>query len=266
MLYGMPYALSKGRLNFKEQIDALGLGGSTLKLCLDFAAPECYPGTGENIFDLSGSNNNFVRGNTSATGEAGDPTFVGSPGDPKDQNFSNGVMTLAAATNSAELNSLSQPNTQFSYVAWVKTAATNAVAIFETTQNTFAAGNFGIDFFATSAAPAGRVVRSAYVDASARQVVTTATTPVSTWCMVSITQTNSTTSLAGAILIGINTTFQLLDTVGTPWSTSPSSGKMTIGLSAQGSVFGSSALWTGRRLTQAEITSIYDATRSRYGV
>lgn len=96
-----PLALSPrptGPRTFRQMIGAAGELAS-LQLCLDVGDAACFPGSGQTLFDTSGQDNDFLRGNN-ANVNAFDPSFVGVAGDLSENTylqFDGGDMLTAAA-------------------------------------------------------------------------------------------------------------------------------------------------------------------------
>ena len=74
------------RESLKTTIDNIG---QTPRIIYDTADADCYPGTGQTLFDLTTGNHDVALGDTSSPA-SDDPTFVGTAGDMSDATYTNG--------------------------------------------------------------------------------------------------------------------------------------------------------------------------------
>lgn len=266
MFFSPAFAANRGTSLINE-LSNLGLL-TNLKLCLDAGDPNSYAGSGQTWFDLSGNGNHFYRGSGSGS-DGADPTFnaVGNGGTYRDYfSFDGGDYFTKATANDTFFNSLHKDSAAF-------TLAT----LFYFTGNAGGWVDFGDSFFSGSpgfqiGANGSFKIFIAIYDAAgglSGSVVTTAVLTPGAWHYIAVSWDEP----SGAVVTQINGS---QDTFSGKTYSSPSSanagGPFQLGASgngsnieANGNRIASVAMW-GRALSAAELSSLYTANKSRFGL
>lgn len=116
-----------------ESLSALGMTGN-LRLCLDAADFQSWPGSGQKWLDRSGGGYDFFRG-TDATSQTSDPTFVGSYGGLSASeywSFDGGDYFTYDSSNETWMNALHKDNAAFTVLCWLTRSGTQDSGIFGT--------------------------------------------------------------------------------------------------------------------------------------
>ncbi len=83
--YINPYAFVNPKRNILQMLQALGYS-SQIKCALDAVDLATWPGSGQTLTDLTGNNNNFIRGATTGS-ESSDPSINGTAGELGASNY-----------------------------------------------------------------------------------------------------------------------------------------------------------------------------------
>jgi hypothetical protein len=265
----MPFLMNpflSGSQPFIDVLTALGLLTS-LNVCVDAGDLSSYA-SGQQWSDTSGGGNHFNRG-TGSGSDAADPTFNGTPGGlsaGEHWSFDGGdYFTSAGSPTYAE--PWHKNNATWTVACWVYPGSIGAVQCLFATVGTLsnavgvrfqiaASGNAQVQVRNTSGAMS--IPGSSYTGLSA-----------ATWQMawVSINEASGT---GGAI--GVNDGFGTFDpTYSSPSSNAPQSAPRIGVNSSTGDPMSSGSRIAGvmgwsRALSTAELDSVYQATRGRFGV
>lgn len=252
--------------NLIEAISVLGLEAN-LKLCLDAGDAASYT-SGQTWSDRSGGGYNFFRGATSSV-EASDPTFNGTAGRQSSSEYflGNGsqYFTLGQA-NPAWVNALNAVNGTYAYLMWVYFPLISVGQILFGDDNAFSANNGVFGTVKTTNA-----IRAGVSDSSGFDLEDSTITVGSTgWNLVgaSIKHTN-----AASISFIINGTTETRASGYSAGATaSPATYTLQILAEGNGSTIaqantriGEFAMWS-TQLTAAQMLSVFNATRGKYGV
>lgn len=254
------------RKNFFQALQALSLT-SNLKLCLDPGALDSYDGSSQSWLDLSGTGTTFFKGATSGV-EASDPTFAGTAGALGDARFTmdGGDYFRISGGNPTWVQNLHKNNALLTFCGWYKPGAdfSGAQAMFGTLIN--ASANNGIQFTIRNTADARVLVSSGSQDLSN---ISSFTVSANVWTFLGLSideagnvchmQKDATTETFGGAYAGptVNNASASLE-IG-------ACGNAALPWNANGQI-GAVAMWEGTALSSTELTSIYQATRQRYGV
>lgn len=258
----MPY---RPRVSLATIISRLGLTGG-LKLCVDAADAASYL-SGQSWLDTSGNGYDFFRGAGSGAG-ADDPTFNGTPGGLSASefwSFDGGDYFRYDSASETWMNNLHKTGAKYSAFAWIYpvTGANNMV--FGTNGNTSnTAGSIGVHFGSNSTnVLVWRVANGSGVTALAGDSTLTVTN--ATWQAVGAS--GDAAVGAGGLAIMLNGAFQTVSSTITSPSASNASFTMEIAArgnanspAPSGSRLAMLAVWEGVALSQAQLTSIYNAT------
>lgn len=253
-------------------IDVIGrLGLSTnLKLCLDAGDANSYT-TGQVWTDLSGTGTNVSRGGTtSAAGD--DPTFNGTAGvKSAGEYFSfDGGDYFEVVTQPGWVSAMHQDNAKYTLLYWIRPVVTNATHPWFTTV-TASVGEPGIDFRCRSSGVLNIFVSNVDPDIGDQPLNRDGPAyAANAWQMMFV----SVDEAAGgtASFIGINTTVTAFNGTYNVPSAGAALHDLRIGanhtssIAPNGTRIGMCAAWQGTALTQAQVSSIFGATRHRYGV
>lgn len=159
-----------------------------LQLWLDAGDAACYPGSGQNVLDLTASDNDFYLGATSgASGD--DPTFNGAAGGKSSSeylSFDGGDTLVLQAAHSGEfLRNIGKRSQDFSLEAWVWRGAGDVDEILFSNTDDDALGHNGLTWFLNNQS-ASRNMRVIYSPAI-RTMSSTAEVPTGQWCHVGVT-------------------------------------------------------------------------------
>ncbi|MER9524073.1 hypothetical protein NKI96_10855 [Mesorhizobium sp. M0292] len=255
------------KLNFFQRLDLLGLT-TNLKLCLDPGATGSYPGSGQVFNDISGGGLVFNVGQTSAA-EASDPTFTGTANGRSSEYFSSDgadYFRMSTATP-AWMQNLHKDGVLATYIMWGWAPASGALVAFGTGSTAFA--QIGVLVGLGSGGGMTYLVNRA--NAAAGNFTTGPTFTRSVWGMYSFSINEN--GGATASFMGINSTYTAFNAAVTSPSVSNASytpevmaGGNAASIAGSGSRLGALAIYEGVALTQAQVTSIFEATRARYGV
>lgn len=247
---------------------------SGLQLCLDAGDAASLPASATSWLDLSGNGFDFFLG-TDATAQATDPSINGTAGQLAAGNylgFDGGDYLTYDAANETWMNSLHKDNALFTLLFWVYFGTAPAAGvnrIFGNCGATPSAAN-GIRFLIDN--PSGSVLFQVFkTDASLAENVNSGATTVTggAWYQIAI----SVDEAADSGFFGINGTAVTFSAA----YTTPAAGDATfttqIGaggnnnspLSAN-SRMAMAAAWSGRALSQGEVSAFFNATRGRFGV
>lgn len=239
-------------------IDLIGSLGLTsgLQLCLDPGDGNSYT-SGQTWADVSGNGYDFLRGSTSSS-QASDPTFNGTPNGQSASeywSFDGGDYFTLGQANPAWVNNLHKDNAVFTALGWGR--------------RSWSFGTDGADgtgvFFTTVSG-----TLSYYVYNGTHQALystSTLSASAGVWNFVGMSLDEASGNLTFALNGGYDAkSGQTYD--------APSSGSaaytMNLGAAGNGASpttqdMGPLAVWN-RVLSQSEMTSLFEATRSRYGV
>jgi hypothetical protein len=260
------------RLFDKRVIDIIhGLRlGANLELCLDAADGESYS-SGQVWNDVSGNGVHFNRG-ASASAEASDPTFNGTPnGQSANEfwSFDGGDYFRCASANPTFVNNMHKNNAAFTIAAWVRlgdiTDSNNIIC----GTNAAAGSAIGIYFgWQTAEQVAFAVTNGSALILNATKAGTAV--GLNTWVMFSLS-VNEAAGASGSA-IGIDDDFTLINATYSSPSAGNASNTMDIGAFGAGTApmfagarMGSIAMWS-RPLSTADLTRYFNRTRVRYGV
>jgi hypothetical protein len=241
---------------------------TNLQFVVDAGDAASYAGSGDTVSDVSGSAFHWQVG-SAAGADANDPTYVGVAGRQSSGEYFRSVSfddELYAAARSTFTDSLHQNNAVFTYVAWVRMAQHDAVN--------------GASFFRTGAAAATRGVLlgdgivgndlalGVYTSAAAvvADIQTGLTLPTTSWMFVALALDEA----AGTWRARVNGNVAS----GAVTYSSPEAGASGIvprigstndqagGYSGDNN---SVAMWS-RMLSAAELTALYTATKTKFGL
>lgn len=254
-----PMLMKQGAGSLFAILQSLGLTGS-LQTCLDAGELTSYDGTSQTWVDLTGNGYSFFRGTTSGS-ESSDPTFNGTAGNLSSNeyfSFDGGDWFTLNQTNPAWVNALHKDNAVFSSVAW--TNRSNLLG------DAGASGTGALIGVSGSDHPFLQVFNGASTVLNATSTLTVST---GVWQMSAL----SFNETSGALTFGVNGSF---DAQTGKTYTSPSAGSAGSTLQIGSIGGGSSPAAAGRQiamlaiwstdLSQTQMTSIFNATRDRFGV
>ena len=262
-----PVLFNKPNRTLIDTIRNLGLADN-LKLCLDAGDVVSYA-SGQSWLDRSGNGHDFFLG-ADGSATATDPTFNGIAGNKSSNeyfSFDGGDYFTYDTTNETWMENIHKDNAIFTICAWVYFAAAGDTGTIFGDRGA-AAGNTGFIFRKAVGDVLAFNVQNA--GAAVLALSTVGTVPTG-WTFAAISF-NEATGANGASLI-VNTTEELF----TSTYSSPSAGaaSFTMQIAAGGNVagvfvnnarLGGLMAWEGTALTMAQIMTIYQATRGRYGV
>lgn len=271
-----PFAAQKGS-SLINTLRNLSLTTS-LQVCLDAGDLNSYDGSSQTWKDLSGGGNDFYRGSGSGS-DASDPTFNGTAGRKTTSDyFSYDGADLFTMTQSppAWQSGMHKAGGAFTLLQWIYVGNLTTTA---PTQAGFGCGEAAAGASATDAVTftnSGSTQNAMSIsvsDSVPSQIVGNKSTLLVTnnaWQMIAVAVTINT----GAILFAVNASSETRPNAG---SGSPSAvnshASMVIGAVAadnyasaiNGCRIAAAAVWT-RALSAAELLSIYNDQRARYGL
>lgn len=246
---------------------------TNLQLCLDAGDSASYSGSGQTWNDRSGGGYNFYRG---ADGSAGgtDPTFNGTPGALSSSNYwsYNGSQYFTLAqSNPAWVNNIHKAGAVYTIAQWVYLNGISSLS-----QNFACIGDSqvsptedGIGFlFASSIVTLLKM--NLYLGSTIYNKDTTTSSTNNTWNFIAVSVNIST----GVVTFNLNGTAETYtsQTYQSPFSVSASA-TLQIGAAGNGTFPEHSgnrvaevAMWGGTALSSANLISLYNATRARFGV
>jgi hypothetical protein len=262
--FAQAFALTK----FIDIIVALGLSAN-LRLCLDAGDADSYT-SGQSWLDRSGNGYDFFRGATnSATTD--DPAFNGSAGGLSASeyfSFDGGDYFRYDTTNETWMQNLHKNNAAWTWCAWVRITNTATVRSFFGSNGGAQTTGTGVHIVAN--ASENLSVRCVNSNSLVLQADSTLAIPTAQWTFAGISFNEA--AGAGGSFFYCDGTGETFD--GTYSSPSSGNASQTFEIGARGN--GNGPLASGERmagfmmwdaaLSQANLTAIYNATRSRYGV
>ena len=248
-------------------IGSLGLL-TNLRLCLDAGDSASLPASSTKWLDLSGNGYDFFMGATVGA-EATDPTINGTPDGLSSSeylSFDGGDFLTYDTANEAWMNNLHKNGAQYSVMAWVQYASVASAGFMGTNGNS--AAKIGMSMGMSGA---GKLFASATNGSgvNAMQNISAASIPTGQWAFLS----TSVDEAAALHRLGINGTFETFD--GTYLSPSASNATEVMQIGARGnnqvplpntSRAAGVAMWEGVVLTEIQMSALFEATRSRFGV
>jgi hypothetical protein len=254
------------RPTLQETLEALGLT-TNLKLSLD-AGDEASYTSGQKWLDRSGNGYDFFRG-ADGSATASDPTFNGTPGGRSSGDywsFDGGDYFRYDTTNETWMNNLHKNSASFSLAAWIYMPTAGTIDLFGT--NRKLTSNIGIEL--QGAVDTGF---SGLVTDGAGGAVFTATASgalsANAWHFVALRLAEASNTFSWVIDGAVSTQ------ACTYSSPSASNATYTMEIAAIGNgVTGTAngcrmaafSMWEGVALTTTQLTSIFTATRTVFGV
>jgi hypothetical protein len=261
IILGSPFMF--GVPNLIDTITSLGLT-SGLKLCLDAGDAISYT-SGQTWADRSGNGYDFVRGTTSAS-QATDPTFNGSAGGKSSSeywSFDGGDYFTLGQANPTWINNIHKNNAQFTLACWVYLGS-SGTGVF--CGDYIATGSPMFNWYASSLTKLSIAVSDGSSFVFDQTMSATISTGVWTFVAVTLNEAANTMTLQ---VDGTQETFAC--TYSGP-SASNAGNILKIGADGDGAfplVSGSRLhsfmAWEGTALSAAQILSLYDATKLRFG-
>ena len=239
---------------------------SGLKVCLDAGDAASYT-SGQSWLDRSGGGYDFFIGTTGSS-TASDPTFNGTAGRLSNAeyfSFDGGDNFTYDSAIETWMNNLHKDSAVFTMLAWVYHVTGTGGGLFG--DNAGATTNVGIGWRATT----GNVLRVNGGNGSGSIInqSTTATLTGSAWNFVAIAMTEASSGL----LMQINGTQETFSAAySSPTASDASITPQIAGmgssqvLQASGARMGAFAIWEGVALTAAQLNTMREATRGRFGV
>lgn len=241
---------------------------SNLKLCLDAGDGNSLPAGSTKWLDLSGNGYDFFRG-TTAGAEATDPAINGTADNLSSSeylSFDGGDFLTYDSANEAWMNNLHKDGVKYSVAIWVWYAAVGSAGFMGTNGNS--ASQTGMSMGMSGA---GKLFASATNGSgvNAMQNISAADVPTGQWSFLSATVDES----AALHRLGVNATFEIFN--GTFTSPSAAAATRTMQIGARGnnqvplpntSRAAGVMMWEGVALTEAEMSALFQLTRSRFGV
>lgn len=266
-----PWCIGGKRQSAIEQLRGLGLTGN-LQLCLDPGDRASFPSVAaQSVLDRSGNGYDFFRGATSAI-ETSDPTYGGTPGrlSVKDVlTFDGGDFLTYDSANETWMTAIHKDNAQFTLICWALMTGVGAVSIACTGSNSTT--HIGFIWNRISTGPALNFEVEKGGGGAALTITHTSTFLGSQWVMLSVSLDEA-VGASGAFL-GQNLDFATFTSTYTGPSAGAATGTLHLGSTQggggaffpSGSKMGMFLAWN-IALTQAQVTSIFQATRGRFAV
>lgn len=244
---------------------------TNLRLCLDAGDPTSYDGSSQTWKDLSGGGYDFYRGSGSGS-DAADPTFSGTAGrESSGEYFSSdgGDYFTLAQSNPTWVNDLHKDNAIFTLACWfyspnVATGITEG--LFGDTD--FGSASAGM-YFGAGVIKDGDIGIEVAKGAGSDGATTTATISSATWTFLAVSLNETTASL----IFQINATQETKSfSYSSPLSSAaPYAAKIgDIGDASRpirnGGRLQSSLAWGGTALSTTQLSSLFQATRAKFGV
>lgn len=264
LILGSPFVHPPGTMF--SAIERLGLT-SGLKLCLDASDINSYSGAGQSWLDTSGNGYDFFRGSTSAS-QATDPTFNGVAGAQSSSeywSFDGGDYFTYDTADETWMQNIHKNNAQFTLCAWVYLGAVANMAVAGTTSTDPAKGCWAMGVSAASKLEIDILNTSG----SAYEALSTQTVSVNAWSFLGVSINES--AGTGTLQVG-DVQQAITPTYSSPLSTN-SDAPMQIGAAgsslqplANGSRVAIFSAWEGASLLSGDMLSIYNATKSKFGL
>lgn len=263
-------ASSNGHPTALGIVSGLGLA-TNLKLCLDAGDANSYAG-GASWLDTAGSGYDFFRGTTSGA-DATDPTFAGTSGKRTSSEYfssDGGDLFTYDTTNETWMNNIHKDNALWTFAFWYYSAVTGVARGLAGTDGGSSA-TIGFDLFITAGANSPRILIADGSGSNALDYNPGGAITASAWNFLgfSVDETDATTG-ARIVRNGSATT-----TAGTYATPSASNATYTLQLGGRGNSvqpygngdrMGMVWAWEGTALTTTNLSDIYTASRTRYGV
>lgn len=271
MTFPMPFfspVFGGAEQNFYNILSGLGLT-TNLETCLDAGSSASYT-SGQSWLDLTANGFDFFLG-ADGSATATDPTHNGTPGGLSSSeyfSFDGGDYFTYDSANEAWMENLHKDNAIFTIVFWLYLATTTAEQGLIGTVGAGTGFNIRCNSTNTIRFRVGNA-GSAVVDATSTLTITDATPT-----MFALTLNEATGAGGGRFYKNDGT--KVTETFTSTYS-SPSAGaaETTMRLGVRGDIAGllqSGAryymfgAWEGTQLTEANLDSIYDATKGRFGL
>ena len=270
--------LSSGAAAATFYDDIVTAGFSTnLKVVLDAGAADSYT-SGQKWLDLAGSGYDFFRG-VSASAASDDPTHNGTAGDLSDAeyfSFDGGDHFVYDSTNESWMNDMHKDNAAWTMCIWMY-RTTDSDNAFVCTASGHPA--VGLNWYQDGASP-GRI-NLAVTNGSDYTLAETRTSDgggleLDEWQMVSVSLNEATGSGGGILQVNDagGATSNTFDSSYSSPSTSASTQQFQLGAfysgpsvrMKSGGRYGGFFVWGGTALSAANITSVFDATKARWGI
>lgn len=247
-----------------NEIKNLGLT-TNLRVCLDAGDLNSYDGTSQTWKDLSGGGYDFYRG-TSSSSESSDPTFNGTAGKLSSGeyfSYDGGDYFAIAGSIPAWVNALHHDNATVTIVEWVYANAISSSQIFGEI-STVSATHGGVTFGNSTGLSLAFVAASD--TANLLEVDSTVQANNNAWNLIGV----SLTEAIGALAFICNGVTE--DHTGATYASpdTGNAGSFFIGhdyvpeTEHSGNRIAALAIWD-RALSDAELLSIYKATKARFG-
>lgn len=260
--------VASGTAYMNEAIAELGLG-TNCQLILDAANASSYGGSGQTFQDLSANATAINVGNTSGS-EASDPTFNGVAGVRSNaQYFSvDGGDRFRFPSNPAWVQTLHKDNAVFTFVWWVYITNVTDCALFGNNRTT--SSDIGVSVY-TLTGGAVRFLQTKGDSVTATTVDSTGTVSTSAWHMIALSVDES-LATSNALYI-IDGSADALKNLSYPTPSASSASQVSeifdVGGAAlpakSGARLAAMAAWT-RALTSTELTNLFSAMRTRFGI
>lgn len=244
---------------------AQGLGLTTnLKLCLDPTSSASYSG-GQTWTDLSSSGTNFYRGTTNGA-EASDPTYNSGGYFSCD---GGDFFTYTGTNRPAWMNNVHKDNARFTIAMWLYVHSGSSGTSLGLIGNT----NSTLGFFLGQTS-SNYLMLNVFNNGGTAKTMSNSSMTVThnQWALYSASLDEA-VGASGAFL-GVNDTYFNYNSTYTSPSALDGTDVLTIGKRhvgygthlANGSRIGIVYFWEGSRLTTANITSLFNKTKTRYGL
>lgn len=248
-------------------LQSLGLT-TNLQVCLDAGDINSYSGTGQTWNDTSGNGYNFNRGTTTSS-ETSDPTFNGAAGHESSSEYfsvDGGDWFTIGQTNPTWVQQMHKAGGKFTVVEWAFANSVSATKFYAGfgDANTGAGIVFGSDFVTGL----GLELTVLTATTNVLDIISTAKINNNAWNMVGVAVDAS----APSETFVINGATEAHSTSYSSPSSSSAGFPLQIGAvgnnsgaDTSGNRFGMVAVWD-RALSAAELSSLYGATRAKYGI
>lgn len=245
-----------------EAVQSLGLT-TNLKICLDPKNSTSYSG-GQTWSDLSGNSGDFYRGATSGA-EGSDPTY-----DSNGYFTSDGgdFFTYTAGGRPAWMNNVHKDNARFTIAMWLYVTSAGAGSSLGFIGNS----NSVNGFFLGQASGNNVLFIVFHGSGQAKSLTGPVNVPHNQWALFSV----SLDEAVGASGASVGVNDQFLNNNSTYTSPSAVNGTETLAIGKRHSAYGTNLssgsrygmvfFWEGSRLTNTNITNLYNATKGTYGL
>jgi hypothetical protein len=269
-----PYSHPPGTLY--EAIQRLGIT-SGLKLCLDAGDISSYDGSSQTWTDRSGGSYSFYRGSGSGS-DGADPTFNGTAGNQTSSEYfaldGGDYFTLNQA-NPSWVTAMHKTGATFTIAEWVRPGTIGAGNYYgylgdQTSGSPTTGFVFGINAADLGGATGALAAQINNASVSKWLKTSTALVTGSTWNFVAVSLDMG----AGTVVMQINGTQE--STGSQAFTPSPATGAaaatLQIGATGSGTYpdtaerYGEVGIWQGTALSAAQLSALYEATRSKFGV